>query len=130
MIAEDGRVYERRAIEKWIMETGDLKSPLLNTPMGPKLLPATQVRNVIEQMVHSGAVDGPKAEEWLKKHAEEEEVKTMRAMAEGGNGDAILWMGEWYYTGKKGFPIDFKQAVGWFQRGYELGHLSCMRSFT
>ena len=125
VIAEDGRVYERRAIEKWIKETDDLKSPLLNTPMGPKLLPATQTRNVIEQMVRSGAIDGTKAEEWLKKHAEEEKVKEVRARAEGGDGDAMHELGTWYYQGRKGLTKDFKQAIGWLQRGHELGHATC-----
>ena len=67
--AEDGRVYERRAIEDWIARPGELKSPTLNTPMGPRLYPATQVRNVIERMVRTGAISGPKAEAWSKKLA-------------------------------------------------------------
>ena len=60
--AEDGRVYERRAIEAWIARPGELKSPTANTPMGPRLFPAKQVRNVIERMVRTGAISGPKAE--------------------------------------------------------------------
>ena len=32
--------------------------------MGPRLLPATQVRNIIERMVRTGAISGPKAEAW------------------------------------------------------------------
>ena len=52
--AEDGRVYERSAIEEWLQQNA--KSPHTNEPMGTKLLPATQVKNLIASMVRSGAI--------------------------------------------------------------------------
>ena len=123
--AEDGRVYERRAIEDWIARPGELKSPTANTPMGPRLLPATQARNIIERMVRTGAISGPKAEAWSKKLAGEEEVKAVRAEAEGGDAEAMCDLGNWYYFGKKGLTKDFKQAAGWWQRGDDLGQVKC-----
>ena len=123
--AEDGRVYERCAIEEWIARPGELKSPTLNTPMGPRLLPATQARNIIERMVRTGAISGPKAEAWSKKLAGEKEVKATRAKAEGGDAEAMLMLGGWYYDGKMGLAEDFEQAAGWYQRGHDLGHLTC-----
>ena len=123
--AEDGRVYERCAIEEWIARPGELKSPTLNTPMGPRLLPATQARNIIERMVRTGAISGPKAEAWSKKLAGEEEVKAVRAAAEGGDVEAMLALGKWYYAGYYGLAKDSKQAAGWFQRGDDLGHVTC-----
>ena len=77
--AEDGRVYERSAIAEWIARPGVLKSPMTKEVMGPRLFPAKQVRNVIEQMVRTGAISGPLADAWSKKLAEEEEVRKMRA---------------------------------------------------
>ena len=123
--AEDGRVYERRAIEDWIARPGELKSPTANTPMGPRLFPAKQARNIIERMVRTGAISGPKADAWSKKLAEEEEVKAMRTRAEGGDGDAIHTLAKCYYFGHKGPAKDFKQATGWYRRGHDLGHATC-----
>ena len=123
--AEDGRVYERCAIEEWIARPGELKSPTLNTPMGPRLLPATQARNIIERMVRTGAISGPKAEAWSKKLAGEEEVKEVRAMAEGGDAEAMSDLGQWYYYGRNGLAKDRKQAADWFQRGDDLGDVTC-----
>ena len=127
--AEDGIVYERALITKWIKEVEaeekPLKSPKLNTPMGPRLFPATQVRNTIQEMVRSGAVSGPKADAWAKRIADGELVKKTRALAEGGNGDAMYNMGCYYHKGTRGLAIDFKQAVGWWQRGHDAGNVRC-----
>ena len=127
--AEDGQVYERGAIEAWIAraeaDESPLKSPKHNTPMGPRLFPSTQARNIIEQMVRTGAISGPNADAWLKKLADEKEVKELRAKAEGGDAAAMYHLGRWYFTGDMGLSKDLKQATGWWQRGYELGHATC-----
>jgi hypothetical protein len=62
VIAEDGRVYEREAIETWLNSSGQLqqppprsngavdkprmlyKSPVTNEPIGPRLVNAIQVK--------------------------------------------------------------------------------------
>ena len=125
VMAEDGRVYERRAIEDWIARPGELKSPTANTPMGPRLFPAKQARNIIERMVRTGSISGPKAGAWSKKLAEEEDVKALRAEAEGGDGDAMFKLGRLYCRGEHGLAKDYNQAAVWFRRGYELGHATC-----
>ena len=125
VMAEDGRVYERRAIEDWIERPGELKSPTLNTPMGPRLLPAKQVRNIIEQMVRTGSISGPKADAWSAKLAGEEKVKEVRAKAEAGDAEAMFRMGAWYDNGMHGLMKDAKQAAGWRQRGHDLGEPPC-----
>jgi len=57
--AEDGRMYERTAIEKFIRnsKTGLLRSPITNIRMGPNLYPAIQTKNIIDIIIKSGAVD-------------------------------------------------------------------------
>ncbi len=75
--------------------------------------------------MRSGAVSGAKADVWAKRIADEEEVKKTRALAEGGDGDAMYDMGDWYQQGMKGLAVDFKQAVGWWERGYEIGNMRC-----
>ena len=123
--AEDGRVYERRAIEEWLARPGELKSPTLNTPMGRRLLPARQVRNAIERMVRSGILSGPRAESWEKKIAGEKEVAVMRKRAEDGDADAMYILGTWCYSGERGLALDRKQAFGWFEQGHALDHAPC-----
>ena len=93
--------------------------------MGPRLFPAKQARNIIERMVRTGAISGPKADAWSKKLAEEEEVKAMRARAEGGDGDAMLALAKWYLRAEKGLTKDDKQAAGWYQRGHDVGNATC-----
>ena len=123
--AEDGRVYERRAIEEWLARPGAPRSPTTNEPMGRRLLPARQVRNAIERMVRSGILSGPRAESWEKKIAGEKEVAVMRKRAEDGDADAMYILGTWCYSGERGLASDRKQAFGWFEQGHALDHAPC-----
>ena len=81
--AEDGRVYERSAIEDWLEQTGgaQVKSPVTNELMGKKLLTALQVRNNIKSMVESGAISGETADAWARKKAVEDEKRRVKAEA-------------------------------------------------
>ena len=83
--AADGRVYERAAIEKWFERDGPIKSPVTNEPMKRKLLPAVQVRSMIERMVKSSALKGEKAPDaWVAKlEADDKYAKTTAHSGEG-----------------------------------------------
>ena len=94
VIAEDGRVYDRSAIEQWLATNE--KSPHTNEPMGKRLIPALQVKNVIAKMVESGALSGDKCEAWTKKLEQEKMVADMRAKADAGDVEAMKTMAEWY----------------------------------
>ena len=74
--AEDGRCYERCAIEEWFSRQPEpqVKSPVTNEPMGKRLFPAVQGRNTLKRLVESGAISGSKADAWKKAMAEEAEV--------------------------------------------------------
>ena len=74
--AEDGKIYERAAITEWLKK--HKKSPLTNEEMGTKLLPAHQVKNMIEKLVRSGAISGDKAEGWQKRVKEQDELRELR----------------------------------------------------
>ena len=119
--AEDGRVYERSAIEAHIKgrSAEALKSPITNEPMGPRLFPAVQTRNNIERMVKSGAIGGDKAAAWQKRIEEEERVAETRRKAEGGDAAAMRDLGSWYREGEKGLAVDLKQSFEWFERAAE-----------
>ena len=102
--AEDGRCYERHAIEEWFARQDDdeLRSPVTNEPMGKRLFPAVQVRNSLKRLVESGAISGSKADAWKKAVAEEAEVAALRARAEGGDAEAMRRLGFAYRDGKRG----------------------------
>ena len=80
VIADDGKVYERSAIEKWLGQQG--RSPSTNLPMGSRLLPALHVKNMIRTMVTSGTLTGDKADEWELRWKEAEQAAAEKAAAE------------------------------------------------
>ena len=120
--AEDGRVYERHAIEEWFARQDDdeLRSPVTNEPMGRRLFPAVQVRNSLKRLVESGAISGSKADAWKKAVAEEAEVAALRARAEGGDAEAMRRLGFAYRDGKRGLQKDAAQAFLWLKRAADL----------
>ena len=59
--AEDGRLYERSAIEQGFA-ADNRSSPMTKLPMGTRLVDAVQVRNVIERIVESGELPEERSE--------------------------------------------------------------------
>jgi TPR repeat protein len=122
VIAEDGKVYERSAIEEWLEQQH--KSPVTNLAMGTKLLPALQVKNMIRVMVTSGALTGDKVDAWKLKLEEEEEVAETLRKAEAGDGVAMYDLGLWYGHGLKGLAKDLAKAFEWHKKSHEAGDAS------
>ena len=122
--AEDGKIYERAAITEWLKK--HKKSPLTNEEMGTKLLPAHQVKNMIEKLVRSGAICGDKAEAWQKRVKEQDELKKLRCNAENGDIDAITRLAFAYRDGELGLAKDHAAAFQWFSRGAEANSCTCM----
>ena len=73
--AEDGKIYEEKAIREWFGTKRKALSPTTGAEIGTKLLPAPQARNTIEALVKSGAIEGELAEAWKIKLADETLVK-------------------------------------------------------
>ena len=120
--AEDGRCYERCAIEEWFVQQPQpqVKSPVTNEPMGKRLLPAVQVRNTLKRLVESGAISGSKAGAWKEAMAEEVKMAAVRAQAEGGDVDAMAVLGDSYLKGKHGLKKDLAQSFMWLKRAADL----------
>ena len=110
--AEDGKVYERSAIEEWLKQQH--KSPVTNLAMGTRLLPALQVKNMIRMMVTSGALTGDKVDAWKLRLKEEEEVAEMLREAEAGDGRAMYDLGVSYEYGEMGLVKDLAKAFEWY----------------
>jgi hypothetical protein len=122
--ADDGRWYERAAIENWFdRNPGDaIRSPITNEIMSKRLLPANQVRNVIAKMVESGALGGEKAVEWKETRANNQVIKEQYALAELSNVDAYAFLGFAYREGSHGLVKDFAKALPWFKQAADRGH--------
>ena len=119
VMAKDGQIYERSEILKWLARNAT--SPVTREPMGTELTPVPLIRNTIEKLVSSGAIDGEISAAWTKKLADEEEVKEMRARAAGGDEMAPWQLGMWYQFGKKGLAKDDVQARAWYERSAAAG---------
>ena len=117
VMAEDGKVYERAAIEKWL-EDND-RSPMTNLVMGDKLINATQTKELIELMVESGALPEDKVREWKKKKAEEEEVKSLLDKADKGDATAAYKLSEMYLSGSKGVTKDEDKYIFFLKKVLE-----------
>jgi len=120
--AEDGRCYERCAIEEWFSRQPEpqVKSPVTNELMGKRLLPAVQVRNSLKRLVESGAISGSKADAWKKAMADEAAVAALRVKAEGGDEISMLLLGFSYRDGDQGLKKDMTQAFTWLKRAADL----------
>ena len=126
--AEDGRTYERSEIEKWIKQKGaTLRSPITNEPMGPRLMPAIQVRNAIERLVRSGEVASDMAGRWNQWLEEQAFVSALKRDAELGDTDAMCTLGSFYAKeGIGGHAKDLSQAIKWFRMAAESGNIGGM----
>ena len=60
--AEDGRTYEKAAIERWL--SSKQRSPLTNEPMGMQLMDSMTTRALVESAIENGAVDDDVAATW------------------------------------------------------------------
>jgi hypothetical protein len=68
VIAEDGHVYERSAIEShFAHHPGACRSPMTNCAMGTRLLPARHVKNMLEELMENGALGEEEAADWNKR---------------------------------------------------------------
>ena len=114
VVAKDGQIYERSHILAWLSRNAT--SPVTREPMGTELTPVPRIRNSIEKLVSSGAIEGEIAEAWQKASAEKTLVKETCARVEGGDGEAMWQLGAWYQGGMNGLARDEAQARAWFER--------------
>ena len=130
VIAKDGKIYERNAILEWFRKKdGDATSPSTGKVIDTELVPAVQVRNTIESLIKSGAIEGEAAEAWREKLEQEKEVKEIRALAEGGDGYSMWRLGVRYRQGVLGLAENAEQARAWCKRSAAVRHPMGMAAF-
>ena len=138
VLAEDGRCYERDAIKKWLsmdQSTAGVRSPVTNEPMGKKLLPATQVKNMLMHLVQRGILKGETVDKWrttMDKKAEyDERIAHLDTKAKAGDIIAIRYLGFGYRDGTRdGLKVDAKRAKHYFKEGMKLGDPRCTTSLA
>jgi hypothetical protein len=122
--AEDGRVYERTAIEEHFKShQGLLKSPITNKKMGQRLFPAPQTKSLIETLVENGGIGGDLASKWNEKVKQQKKMEDLLKKAAGGNSGAMYSVGSCYYSGVHGFKKDQKLALEWYKKAHEAGNV-------
>lgn len=123
--AEDGRVYERSAIEKHIKSkpTAELKSPVTNENMGGKLLSAVMQKNQIESMIENKVITGELASGWEAKAKEKKDWEMLLQRAESGDSEAMFLVGRHFFTGNPPVNLDQRPATKWFRRAHEAGNV-------
>lgn len=128
--AEDGRIYERSAIEQHIQSRQglQLQSPMTNEPMGPRLFPNPQQKNVIHTLVESGVITGDLAEKWNEKVEEEKQMEELIKKAQCGDAASMGILGRNYRGGNNGFKKDTKLAALWFQKAHDAGNVKATAS--
>ena len=117
--AEDGRVYNRADITKHIeiaKKDKNLRSPITNEKMGPKLVPAVQVQNMMRALVESGAVDDASIAQWKK-------VDETRSKAMNGDPQAMSDLSVWHFDGSNGLVEDDVTSYSWAKKAADLGYL-------
>jgi U-box domain/Sel1 repeat len=124
--AEDGRVYERAAIQKHIRTSiGILKSPLTNEPMGSQLLPATQMKNLIQMLIKNGHIEGELAVNWAHKKKQKTQVVDLFNRANAGDRDAMYQVARLYNYANDLVGTDQKKAFIWYEKAKKKG---CIKS--
>lgn len=121
--AEDGKIYERAAIEEHFAKhqnDAECKSPLTNVPMGKRLVPATWVKNAVERMVESGLADAEDTKTYRQAKLDMAQVAALKAKAEAGDAHAMGRLGFTYRDGTRGLKKDPKEAFKWFKKAADL----------
>jgi hypothetical protein len=124
VVAEDGRIYELQVIQKHISSSDDekLKSPVTNKPMGPKLVPCLQIKNIIEKAIESGEITGDLADNWNTKRSTKQEFHGWLAKADKGDAHAMVEVAKAYTFGLLGCDKNLEQGRDWWRKAAEADH--------
>ena len=86
------------------------------------------MRNTLERLVTSGAIEGDKAAAWKKKLEDEKKLKELRAKAEH-DADAMYELGRSHAHGLLGLPKSAEQARACYKRGAALHDVKSMAKY-
>lgn len=143
VMADDGFVYERSAIEAHIarqttahpssislfspdsgtsrQRVPGLRSPMTNAPMGARLLPSVQIKNLIETLIENRSITGDLAAAWKRKSTEKKTAERWLTAAQNGDADAMFKVYQGSRHGQNGFKKDLALALDWLKLAYNSG---------
>ena len=85
--------------------------------MPKTLFPSVRVRNTIEHLVNSGAIEGELAETWKARSS----VADLKKKAEEGDAAAMHKLGDWYLNGENGLPQNEEEALKLYGKAWKKG---------
>lgn len=123
VLAEDGCVYERRALEQWL--TQHTISPTTRMPMGHAFSPAILVRKTVSELVDGGVLDDEVVRDFLMQrgHVRASRTSLPGPDLQGAREDISRAQQLARQTGRAGenatFALQLK-ALAWLQEGVDL----------
>ena len=124
VFAEDGRLYEREAIEKHMSvqraAARVVTSPITGSPMGDRIFPAPQIRSLIETLIENGSIQGDLMTAWNSKLPPPTRLEALLKRANQGDHEAMYLLGRNFEHGID-CTKDLKKAVSWFHKAYYAG---------
>jgi|SaaInlV_125m_DNA_1040241.scaffolds.fasta_scaffold01112_2 hypothetical protein len=135
VMANDGHVYERKAIEDWFVRNphprrsmGQNKSPMTQRTITTFLTPALQTRNTLKSLIDGGLLTGEAVDTWkaAMKKKEEEAATLLRIRVGEMQGDlpAAVALGVAHEEGLHGLKKDHCEAHKIFVRAANAGSAS------
>jgi len=150
VMAEDGRIYERSAIEKHFItcqssnlgvdssvtrssndqqgESDSVPSPRHTTsPMsggkiGTNLYEAVQARNTIHFLISSNTISSELIENWKRNKDVHEAIKG----ASLGDTPAMMDLASWHYYGCRGLSKDIAKSMEWYKKAANSDNTTAM----
>ncbi|MBN38455.1 MAG: hypothetical protein CMI29_08320 [Opitutae bacterium] len=118
--AEDGKCYERAAIEKYFATQPDgptCLSPVTRTTIGKRLVPNEWRAEAIHKMMTARAVvDEKSGKAWVEARQRLMQMQALQAKANAGDARAMGSLGFSYRDGTRGFEVDKAAAFEWFKK--------------
>ena len=144
VLAADGCVYERRAIEEWFdcassknPDTGLFRSPSTGAPLANRtLVAAPSIKNAAQRLVESGTLDIEMVEAWEQKRKEHHRFERQRELARNGDMSSMYAMGVHHYAigCDKKYSTEARRtamtlSVSWFKKGAEAKGVKSMACY-
>lgn len=129
VLAEDGHIYEREAIQRWL----SIKpiSPLIPSKKitGKNLFPIRVIKEAIKALVESGSVEKFLSESWREKNRELMLAKGIILYKKGmvmdaaklGYPKAQARVAYWYFNGRHGLKKDYSKCIELARKAAKAG---------
>jgi TPR repeat protein len=120
VIAVDGYVYDRRAIQKWF-ETSD-RSPMTNAPITNRLIPAHVSRSMIGLVRDFGLASSEMMASVVQWEKERSKIRRLEIRAREGDARAMFHFAFAHQNARSGLQRDLTTAREWFRKSAQCGY--------